>query len=194
MAVGLGNPGDRYQNTRHNAGARAVARLAGDLGVKLTAPKSKLRPGKPAASVAEAATGGTRLVLARPTTFMNESGMSVASLLRWYKGSADNLIVVHDEIDLAQGALRIQFARGSGGHRGVASIIRSIGTQEFYRVRIGVGRPPPTSDQEPADYVLEPMSKDSAAELGETETKAAEAVLSLIKDGLELTMTRYHSR
>lgn len=194
LAAGLGNPGEKFENTRHNAGARAVARLADELGVRLSAPKSRLRPGKPAASVAQAMTDGGRLILARPGTFMNESGRAVASLLRWYKVASENLIVVHDEIDLPQGALRIQFRRGSGGHRGVNSIIRTAGTQDFYRIRIGVGRPPPGSHEEPADYVLEPMSKAAAGQLAETEARAARAVLSLVADGLELTMTRFNSR
>lgn len=194
LVVGLGNPGEKFDKTRHNAGARAVAGLAEELGARLSAPKPRLRPGKPAASVAEATHEGARLVLARPATFMNESGRAVASLLSWYKVAAQNLIVVHDEIDLAEGALRIQFGRGSGGHRGVNSIIKSIATQEFFRVRIGVGRPPPSSDQEPAGYVLEPMSKEAAARLGETEDQARQAVLSLMHDGLELTMTRFNSR
>lgn len=194
LAVGLGNPGEKFANTRHNAGARAIERLAEELGVKMKAPKSRLRPGKPAASVAEAASRGQKIILARPSTFMNESGRAVASLLGWFKVDAENLIVVHDEIDLAEGALRVQFGRGSGGHRGVGSIIRAVSTQEFFRVRIGVGRPPALSEQDPADFVLEPMSKDAAGLLAEVESKAAEAVVCLVHDGLESTMSRFNSR
>lgn len=194
VAVGLGNPGEKYEKTRHNAGARAISRLAEKLQVKMAAPKSRLRPGKPPASLGETTAEGARIVLARPTTFMNESGRAVASLLRWYKASSRNLVVVHDEIDLGEGALRVQSGRGSGGHRGVASIIGSLGTQDFYRVRIGVGRPQSSSAQDPAGYVLAPMTKEAAAQLAETEAKAAEAVLSLIREGLEPTMTRYNSR
>lgn len=194
FALGLGNPGEKYANTRHNAGARAVAGLAVRLGTRLAPPRPRLRPGKPAAWMAEVTNEGERLVLARPTTFMNESGLAAASLLRWFKGDPEKLIVIHDEIDLAEGALRIQFARGSGGHRGVASIIKSVATQDFYRVRIGVGRPGPSSTQEPAGFVLEPMSKTASARLAEAEASAGEAVLSLIHEGLQLTMTRFNSR
>lgn len=150
LAVGLGNPGEKYRLTRHNAGARAVERLADDLGASLRPPKARLRPGKPPASVAEASTPDGKLIIARPSTFMNESGRAVGSLTRWFKVPAENLIVVHDDIDLASGALIVKKGGGSGGHNGINSIAKALGSTDFFRVRIGVGRPP-SAAQEPAD-------------------------------------------
>ena len=172
MAAGLGNPGDRYSKTRHNAGARAVGRLAGDLGVKL-------RPARSKALVADTVTDGVRLVLACPQSFMNESGRPIAALLRFFKVEPENLIIVHDEIDLVTAKLKVKFGGGSAGHHGVESVVKALGTKDFHRVRIGVGRPlNPRVD--PADYVLEAMSKKSLEELAEAEERAAQAVLSII--------------
>jgi PTH1 family peptidyl-tRNA hydrolase len=185
LAVGLGNPGTRYGGTRHNAGSRAVERLAKKLGVRL---KSNRAP----ALAGDAHIDGVRLVLACPSTYMNESGRAVAALVRQKGIDPEHLIVVHDEIDLPAGSLRIKFGGGSAGHHGVDSVVNALGTRDFYRVRIGVGRSAHPS-QEPSDFVLEPISRNDAPVLVDVEARAAEAVLSLINDGLQTTMNRYNS-
>lgn len=173
IAAGLGNPGERYSKTRHNAGARAIEHLAADLGVKL-------RPAKPQALVADAIVDAARLVLCFPQSFMNESGRPVAALLRFFKVDPERLIVVHDDIDLVTADLRTKFGGSSAGHHGVESIVETLGTKDFHRVRIGVGRPS-SPEADPADYVLAPMSKKSSEELAGAEARAAQAVLSIIR-------------
>ncbi|HVL51633.1 MAG TPA: aminoacyl-tRNA hydrolase [Actinomycetota bacterium] len=185
LVVGLGNPGTRYEFTRHNAGARALERLAKRLDVKLRSTRSVARMG-------EVRSGGARLFLARPTTFMNESGRAVAALTSLKKLAPENVIVLHDEIDLPAGSLKVKIGGGSAGNRGIESVARSLGSKDFYRVRIGVGRPPHPF-QEPADFVLEQMSKKDALELFELEERAGDAALSLVHDGLEATRNRFNS-
>lgn len=185
LVVGLGNPGTRYAGTRHNAGKRVVELLASRLSVKL-------RSSRVLARVGEAHVNGTRLVLACPSTYMNESGRSVAGLLRLKGIAPDRLIVVHDEIDLPAGALRVKFGGGAAGHRGVNSVAGALGILDFYRVRIGVGRPV-NPLQEPSSFVLEPISRADAPVLIDVEKRAAEAVLSLVREGLQPTMNRYNS-
>jgi PTH1 family peptidyl-tRNA hydrolase len=185
LAAGLGNPGTRYAGTRHNAGSRAVERLAIQLGVKLRSSRALARVG-------DVHIDGGRLILACPTTYMNESGRAVAALVRQKGIEHDRLIVVHDEIDLPAGALRIKFGGGTAGHHGVDSVAASLGTKDFYRVRIGVGRPG-NPLQDPSKYVLEPISRADAPVLVDAEGRAAEAVLSLIHEGLQPTMNKYNS-
>ncbi|MGH2772378.1 MAG: aminoacyl-tRNA hydrolase [Actinomycetota bacterium] len=193
LVIGLGNPGLRYDSTRHNAGGRAVSILAKKLAHPLKPARGKLRPGKPPAEIAEIKFAVFRLVLARPTTFMNESGRAASGLLRWFKIQPENMVVVHDDIDLKAGALVIKKGGGSGGHRGIESIGRSTGSVEFYRVRIGVGRPE-AGDHDPAEYVLDQMSKSAAEMLAPTEEMAAEAALCLVEKGLDEAVSKYNSR
>ena len=185
LVVGLGNPGTRYAGTRHNAGSRAVERLASRLGVKLRRSRTLARAG-------EVHVEGQRLVLACPTTYMNESGPAVAALVRQKGIEPGRLIVVHDEIDLPGGALRVKFGGGTAGHHGVDSVVAALGTKDFYRVRIGVGRPI-NPWLAPSKFVLEPISRADAPVLVEGEARAAEAVLSLITEGLQPTMNKYNS-
>ncbi len=172
LVAGLGNPGERYAKTRHNAGARAVRRLAANL-------ELNLRPAKSKALVAKSVVDGVQLVLSCPLSFMNESGRPVAALLKYFEVDSENLIVVHDDIDLITADLRVKFGGGSAGNHGVDSIVEVLGTKDFHRVRIGVGRPS-SPRVDPADYVLEPMSKKSLEELADVEERAAEAVLSIV--------------
>jgi PTH1 family peptidyl-tRNA hydrolase len=185
IGVGLGNPGRRYEKTRHNAGARALTILAKQLGTKLKRSKNS-------ALVGEAKTDGERLILARPLTFMNESGPAVAQVLRWFRLKPNRMIVVYDEIDLSASSLRIKRGGGTAGHNGLESVMKAVGTPDFYRVRIGVGRPPGRVD--PADWVLQPMSRTEGRELNEVEGRAADAVLSIIHDGIERAMNRFNTR
>jgi PTH1 family peptidyl-tRNA hydrolase len=185
LVVGLGNPGTRYAGTRHNAGSRALERLASRIGVKLRSSRALARTG-------DVHLEGQRLVLACPTTYMNESGRAVAALVRQKGIEPGRLIVVHDEIDLPAGALRVKFGGGTAGHHGVDSVVAALGTKDFYRIRIGVGRPMnPLHD--PSKFVLEPISKVDAPVLVDVEARAADAVLSLIRNGLEPTMNKFNS-
>lgn len=145
LVVGLRNPGEQYRGTRHNVGAEVV--VAASAGGEF-----RRAPRKIMGEVAEFSLGGVPAVAVLPLTFMNESGGPVAALLDWYKAEATGLVLVHDDIDLPFGRLRFHHGRGSGGHNGVASVMRSIGSREVWRLKIGVGRPP--GRQDPADFVL----------------------------------------
>jgi peptidyl-tRNA hydrolase, PTH1 family len=185
LAVGLGNPGLRYQRSRHNAGRRAIERLAATLG-------SKLRSSRVPAEVAETKTDGIRLLLARPATYMNDSGRALAALVHYYRIHPEELIVVHDDVDLPVGVLRVKRGGGSAGHHGIDSITEALGTKDFFRIRVGVGRPV-TDELVPPDFLLHPMSRREATYLGEAESRAAEAVLALVHEGLERTMNRFNT-
>lgn len=183
LIVGLGNPGTQYDMTRHNAGARAVEALANKFGWKM-------KSGRASAFVAEGRMGEHKLFLARPKTFMNESGRAVASLLHARKVDVDHLIVVHDEIDLTHGSLKVKFGGGSAGNRGVDSVVRSIGSKDFYRVRIGVGRGP--HFQDPAKFVLERIPNKAMAEHVELEARAGQAALTVIEHGLAAAQNAFN--
>lgn len=185
LLVGLGNPGTRYEFTRHNAGARAVEALADRLGARLRGVRSVARMG-------EVLDQGTKLYLACPTTYMNESGRAVAALSSLKGVEPARVVIIHDEIDLPAGSLRVKVGGGSAGNKGVESVARSLGTRDFYRVRIGVGRPA-NPLQEPAAFVLEPMSRAAAKELSALEIVAGDAALSLVHQGLEATMNQFNT-
>jgi PTH1 family peptidyl-tRNA hydrolase len=185
LVVGLGNPGREYEHSRHNAGARAVESLAGRLGTRLR--RSKFR-----ALVGEARSEGVPLKFAFPTTFMNDSGQAVAPLARWHKIDPDHLIVVHDELDLPVGQLRLKKGGGTAGHHGLDSIVGSLGTKDFYRVRIGVGKPGHTG--ETVNWVLDRLPKGAAEALRAAEEEAGDAALSIIHEGLERAMNRHNTR
>lgn len=152
FVVGLANPGSRYAGTRHNVGADAVVRFAAAGGSTLKRAPQGIR-----ADATTWGSGAANAMLAVPRTFMNQSGEAVAPLLRYYSVPPQELLVVHDDIDLEFGAVRVHVDRGAGGHNGVQSIIRSLDTRDFWRLRMGVGRPPGRVD--PADYVLNRFSK-----------------------------------
>ena len=186
LVVGLGNPGAQYRATRHNAGFWVVEGLARIWG-------ATLRPGKwkaLEATVEHPSLG--RVMLLEPQTYMNESGQSVAPLARFYKLAPEEIIVIHDELDLPPGRLRIKQGGGHGGHNGLRSIIDQWGERNFYRVRIGVGRPPRTSDV--VKYVLEQPSKAQWTKLDEAVIRATEAVERLLRDGLGATQQEYNRK
>lgn len=203
VIVGLGNPGRRYAGTRHNVGFLVVDLLAQRGGMHL-APNSRFR-----ADVAEGRLGplpGTRVVVAKPLTFMNDSGAAVAGVLRFYSGEIDRLVVVHDEIDIPFGSLRVKAGGGDNGHNGLRSVRGSLHSGDYTRVRIGVGRPAtpdpgsatPTGAHSPhqrdaADWVLSDFSKDERAKLPELVERAADAVEHLIDHDLADTQSRFNS-
>jgi PTH1 family peptidyl-tRNA hydrolase len=186
LVVGLGNPGVKYAGTRHNVGADVVHMLAERHG-------GRLRMSKEHAMADEVSIAGRRVALAFPQTFMNDSGRAVGALLRRY-GITDlaELVVVHDELDLPVGRLKIKFGGGLAGHNGLKSIRDHLHSTEFTRVRIGVGKP--TSAREGADHVLRRPGKTEQAELDVALEEAADAVESLLEHGLEVTMNRYNQR
>lgn len=181
VVVGLGNPGDEYARTRHNAGADAVAELASRRGVSLKAEKGV------AATMATAGSDDDRVVLAIPTTYMNESGVAVRDLLSRYAVSDDaHVVLVHDELDLEPGEVRVKLGGGLAGHNGLRSTAKLIGTQDFARVRIGVGKP--RRPEQGADHVL---SRPKGAERDAYEAgvqAAADAVERIISSGVEAAM------
>jgi peptidyl-tRNA hydrolase, PTH1 family len=183
LVVGLGNPDDEYAGTRHNAGAMVVARLAERAGAKLKRSRNR-------AQVAEIRDGDERVVLARPTSYVNESGGPVSLLARWYKTPLERIIVVHDEIDLVEGRLQVRRGGGTAGHNGVKDVVKALGSPDFLRVRIGVGRPPGRKD--PADYVLEPVSRRQAEDFAVLLERAADAAMDLVHLPLERAQDRHN--
>lgn len=184
LVVGLGNPGERYAGTRHNIGARVVERLADRLGVRLR--KARFLP----AEAAEGRAGPERLWLLRPLTWMNESGPPVASFVRRRRIDPARIVACHDDIDLAFGGLRLKRGGSTAGHRGLNSMVRALGSPEFHRVRLGVGRPP--GRQDPADYVLRPFAKAEREDADALAEEGAEAVLTLVAEGLERAQDRHN--
>ncbi len=187
LAVGLGNPGPRYAKTRHNVGADTVALLAERYG-------ERLRQGKELALVAEVQVGGKRLALAFPQTFMNESGRSVARLVRRYKvEDLTRLVVVHDELDLPLGVVRVKAGGGLAGHNGLRSIKGWLRSDEFSRVRIGIGKPPGGKDQG-ADHVLSAPSRLERRRLDAAVEVAADAVEVVLAEGMAAAQNEFNAR
>lgn len=185
LIVGLGNPEHEYGGTRHNVGADAARRLAADLGVSFKAHKS-------GTEVADTWThpGGTPISLAIPFGYMNECGGPIQRALKFYSVPPERLVVVHDEIDLELAKLRLKLGGGTAGHNGLKDIQRRIGTPEFHRVRIGVGRPP--GRQAAADYVLKRFPVRDRELVDVAVAHAADAAVALVRDGLESAQNRYH--
>jgi len=179
IVIGLGNPGRKYERTRHNAGFLAVDEIARDLRFSLSQEKYH-------AVIGKCRIGEEDALLVKPQTFMNESGRSVGAVLRYTYGSPADLIVVHDELDLPLGTVRVKTGGGHGGHNGLRSIIEHIGTPDFIRIRVGVGRPAPGRDA--ADYVLSPFTAEERQAADEAVVKAADAVKAVIRDGLTKAM------
>jgi PTH1 family peptidyl-tRNA hydrolase len=184
IVLGLGNPDDEYGNTRHNAGAMVVTRLAERAGTRLK------RSSRNRAQVAEIRDGGARVVLARPSSYVNESGGPASLLARWYKTPVERIIVVHDEIDLAFGKLQVRRDGGTAGHNGLKDVAKALGSPDFLRVRIGVGRPPGRKD--PADYVLEPIGRRDAEDFSVLIERAADATMDLVHLALERAQDRHN--
>jgi len=185
LVVGLGNPGPEYAETRHNVGVRVVELLAARAG------GGRFSKHKANADVLEGRLAGRRAVLAVPRTYMNVSGGPVAGLLRYYDVAPADLVVVHDDLDLGFGVVRLKQGGGEGGHNGLRSISASIGTKDYLRVRFGIGRPP--GRQDPADFVLKRFSGAERKELEFAVDLAADAAEALLRDGLEPAQNRFHA-
>lgn len=184
LIIGLGNPGREYRSNRHNIGFMCLDRLAAQLGVSFGRLESH-------ALVTKASYQSHHLILAKPQTYMNLSGQAVSSLARFYKVPAERLLVAYDDVDLSLGTLRLRPTGGSAGQKGMQSIIERLGSQEFPRLRLGIGRPPGRMDA--ASYVLQDFSASDMDSLAPILDRAVEAILTFVKDGLVVAMNRYNS-
>lgn len=183
LIVGLGNPGKEYAKTRHNAGFMVVNAVSEELGISLSRVKSK-------AIFGDGQYQGKKLYLAKPQTYMNLSGQSVSGLAKFFKVPPENILVIHDDMDIPLGTLRIRKNGGPGGQKGVKSIIEKLGTQEFPRLRFGIGRPPGRMD--PKAYVLEKFLPQEKEEFEFTLIRARDAVITFVNGGIDKAMNKYN--
>ncbi|TYB39086.1 aminoacyl-tRNA hydrolase [Micromonospora sp. AP08] len=186
LVVGLGNPGREYAGNRHNVGFMVAELLAGRVGARFGRHKRAM------AEVAEGRLGfgGPKLVLLKPLTYMNLSGGPVVALAQFHKIPPERVIAVHDELDIPYGQVRVKCGGGEGGHNGLRSMSKSLGTKDYVRVRFGIGRPP--GRQDPADYVLSDFSSTERKELEFLVDRAADVVESVVTKGVEPTQNLYH--
>ncbi len=185
LIVGLGNPGPQYAKTRHNIGFMVADLLAARMGASFKVHK------RSGADVATGRLGGRPVVLAKPRTYMNESGRHVGPLAKFYSVPAGDVIAVHDELDIDFGKIRLKLGGGEGGHNGLRSIANALGTKDFQRVRIGIGRPPGRKD--PAAFVLEPFNSVERGEVPTICELAADATELLVQAGLEPAQNQVHA-
>jgi PTH1 family peptidyl-tRNA hydrolase len=185
VIVGLGNPGGTYQWTRHNIGFQVLDRLAEENRISVGHKRFKTHYGKGSIHSLD-------VLLVQPQTFMNLSGLAVKGVMQYYKAGPEDLIVIHDDLDLPFGALRIKRWGGDGGHQGVRSIIDSLGGNTFLRLKVGIGRPPRGMD--PADYVLRLFDEPERRQLSEVLARAAECLVVMISEGVETAMNRFQKK
>ncbi|WP_354558840.1 MULTISPECIES: aminoacyl-tRNA hydrolase [unclassified Rhodococcus (in: high G+C Gram-positive bacteria)] len=186
LIVGLGNPGPQYEATRHNVGFMVADVLAARIGAKFSSHK------KSNSEVIQARLSDRPVVVAKPRTFMNLSGQPVAALARFFSVDPSNIVIVHDELDIEFGAIRLKLGGGEGGHNGLRSISQQLGTKDYLRTRVGVGRPPGRMDA--AAYVLKPFSAAERKDLGVICEEAADAAELLLRVGLEAAQNQVHPR
>jgi len=182
LVIGLGNPGPEYEKTRHNIGQLVLDQLSD--GQKFTSHKSRME-------ICEVKSGEQTLVLAKSRGYMNETGGPAKALLDFYKIQPTQVIAVHDELDLPFNALRIKQGGGDNGHNGLKSLTASFSTADYFRIRMGIGRP--IGDQDPADFVLKPFSKDERKALGEFTTRGSDAITALVLTGMDKAQTAFNS-
>lgn len=184
LIAGLGNPGPGYAGNRHNAGYLTADLLAERAGARFKAGKFR-------ALAAEGRLAGLGVIIIKPLTFMNESGIAVRGVSGYYRIGTGQIVVIHDELDLPFGTIRLKRGGGDNGHNGLKSITKSLGTQEYLRVRFGIGRPP--GRQDPADFVLKAFSSTEAKELPFHVDRAADAVEALLTEPLEKAQNQFHA-
>jgi len=187
LIIGLGNPGRAYANNRHNIGFIGINHLARSQGVKFDRKQGRARIGT-------GKVAGSEVVLARPQTYMNQSGESVSRLVKRFNIGLDELIVIHDDLDLPLGKIRISHGSGSGGHKGINSIIEGLGSQDFIRLRVGVGRPDKAeaSEDEIIAYVLSDFTPEQRKAISPVIPRVSEAILCLLTEGLTPAMNKYN--
>ena len=183
LIVGLGNPGNKYERTRHNIGFMAVERLAERLHTSLNRNRFHALTG-------EASLSGEKILLLKPQTFMNKSGLSVSEAMQFYKVGPEDLLVVYDDLDLPFGGLRMRESGSSGGHKGMTDIIRAIGTQQFARLRLGIDRP--LSKESTVDFVLKPFHDDQWRDLEDLLDASCDAIETFVKDGPTMAASRHN--
>ena len=188
LVVGLGNPGDEYAATRHNVGQMVIDHLAKRHNVKLSTHKSRTEI---AAYKLGVGVDAHSIILAKSKSYMNESGGPIKALATFYSVNPDKVIVLHDELDIPYAAIRAKVAGGDNGHNGLKSLTSSLGTADYFRVRLGIGRP--MGQQDPGDFVLKQFSKEEKKSLDEFIERGADCVEYLIEKGLDLTQTRFNS-
>jgi PTH1 family peptidyl-tRNA hydrolase len=184
LVIGLGNPGRKYRPTKHNVGFRIVDRFAEKKGIRL-----KRRLGK--VQIGEGRVGAERVVIAKPLTYMNRSGAVVRKLIKELGIPLDHLVVVHDDLDLASGRIKIKEGGGHGGHKGVSSIIEQVGSTDFLRVKVGIDKP--QTPEEGADYVLTPFDNEQIPLVDESMKQASEAIEAIVVSGKAKAMSMYNS-
>ena len=183
LIVGLGNPGEKYERTRHNVGFWCVERLARDHSIGLSQRRRK-------AVIGEGLIDGQNVVLAKPRTFVNRSGEAVGYLLARYRASPDDLLVITDDMDLPPGKIRLRPGGSAGGHKGIKSIVEAIGTQDFARVRVGIGRP--TTGVGDIEHVLGTMSPEERDSVQKAVERAADATITVLTEGMTVAMNRFN--
>ena len=184
LVVGLGNPGPTYAGNRHNVGFMVLDLLAERVGARFKAHKGR-------ADLVEGRLAGSSALLAKPKCYMNESGGPVASLRSFFKVPLEQIVVVHDELDIPYGAVRLKRGGGDNGHNGLRSLTSALGSRDYLRVRVGIGRPP--GRQDPADFVLKDFSATERKELGFHVDRSADAVEALLTGSLEAAQNRFHA-
>ena len=188
LVVGLGNPGDKYAATRHNVGQMVIDELVSRHNVKLSSHKSRTHI---AAFKLGVGVDAHPVIVAKSHSYMNETGGPIKALANFYSVEPQKIIALHDELDIPFAAIRTKIAGGDNGHNGLKSMTSAFGTAEYYRVRLGIGRP--MGEQDPGDFVLKAFSKVEQKDLGDFIVRGADVVESLINEGLERTQTRYNS-
>lgn len=183
VIVGLGNPGREFRMSRHNVGFMLLDRLADQMG-------SEFRRRQAGSLVTDGRIDGLKVILAKPQGFMNNSGGPVSSLVRFFQIPTDHLLIIHDDLDLPLGTLRLRGSGGSAGHRGMQSIVTRLGSQDFPRLRLGIGRPPGRMD--PADFVLKDFAEEETELVEMTLQKGLACVRTLLLEGVDLAMTRFN--
>jgi PTH1 family peptidyl-tRNA hydrolase len=184
LIIGLGNPGRSYRGNRHNVGFQILDALAEDFQVRFTRTQAK-------ALVTDARLQGVRVILAKPQTYMNNAGPSVSSLARFFRLPPEQILAVHDDLDLPLGVLRLRPGGGSGGHRGLGSIVEHLGLAEFPRLRFGIGRPPGVMD--PADFVLQDFSPQEVDIVSAGIQRAVACIRTFALDGIQAAMTQFNA-
>jgi len=191
LIVGLGNPGRGYANNRHNIGFMCLNRFARKHGIRFDKRQCQARIGS-------GEVAGNKVVVAKPQTFMNRSGEAVSRLVKKYEVSLDNLIVIHDDLDLPLGKIRVRPRGSAAGHKGIDSIITHLGSEDFVRIRVGIGRPPlaegstETSEDDVIDFVLSDFTLEEKRVITEAISQVSEAIYCLLTEGLVTTMNRYN--
>ena len=188
LVVGLGNPGEKYAATRHNVGQMVIDELTNRHSIKLSTHKSRTDI---AAFKLGVGVDAIPVIVAKSKSFMNETGGPIKALANFYSIEPKNIIALHDELDIAFATIRSKIGGGDNGHNGLKSMTSAFGTPDYYRIRLGIGRP--MGEQDPADFVLKAFSKVEQKDLAEFVVRGADVVESLIKDGLERTQTAFNS-